>query len=120
MILKTRLFLPDGLRSPGPEATMRLEPESEGIRKFSVQLTNSNETIFPYHVVAWYENEQFHHSRLLVGKIIAVERPVYFKWFVRGSGALLGILFLVTIAGIITKRHREKAQAQQTWREDMA
>ena len=110
MILKTRLFLPDGLRSPRPEATMSLEPESEQIQRFALQLTGSNETIFPYHIVAWYENEHLHHSRLLTGKIITVERPVYFKWFVLGSGALLlGILFLFTIVRFITRRHREMA-----------
>ena len=88
IVLKARLFLPDGLSSPRPDATISLAPESEQIQGFPVQLTGSNETIFPYHVVAWYENERVHHSRLLTGKIITVERPVYFKWFVMGSGAL--------------------------------
>ena len=111
LVLKARLFLPDGLSSPRPETTLSLEPETEEIRHFPVRLTGSNKTIFPYHVVAWYEGERLHHSRLLTGKIVTVERPVYFKWFVMGSGVLLGIVFLVIVAGLIVRRHRKKTEA---------
>ena len=109
-VLKTWLFLPDGISSPEPNGTLSLAPESEEIQRFPVQLTGNNETIFPFHVVAWYENERFHYSRLLTGNVITVEKPIYFKWFVMGSGVLLGILFLLIVAGLFVKRHRESGQ----------
>ena len=115
-VLKTWLFLPDSISSPEPNGTLSLAPESEEIQSFPVQLTGNNETIFPYHLVTWYENERFHHSRLLTGNIISVEKPVYFKWFVMGSGVLSGILFLLIVTGLFVRRHRESGQwAEGSW-----
>jgi len=109
VLVNTSLFLPDGVSSPAPNAILRLGSESEKIHKFPIHLTGKNGTIFPYHVVAWYENEHYHHSHLLYGKIRILEKPVYFKWFVKGSGVVLGIIFLLIVISIFVRRYREKS-----------
>ena len=83
------LYLPEGFNSPDAAGTHPLPPKSERVVTLSVLRDANAESNKAFHLIATYDLNGLHYTSLLKKVIRMEKKPVLFKVYVMGSGAMI-------------------------------
>jgi hypothetical protein len=99
------LFLPDGVTTAEPEKAYPVAAGETKTVKLPLNFAPTVAQDLPYRAVVWYEAQGRHDARLLEGTIRVTQKPVLFKAFLIGAGAVL----VIVVAAVLVIRRRKDA-----------
>jgi hypothetical protein len=98
-------FLPDGVTTAEPEKAYPVAAGETKTVKLPLNFAPTVARDLPYRAVVWYEAQGRHDARLLEGTIRVTQKPVLFKAFLIGAGAVL----VIVVASVVVIRRRKQA-----------